>query len=392
MSQCLRCVMGAMVIGVAGMTATAQFVVHVSPQNLGTIKGVSNDGLVAGENTLGRLYRWRPGMVEISPVLNSGISVTHVTAHTSVALVQNASTGNASRIGLWPGGSVTALPAVPPSIAEAPFVANVELTAASADGTRLFGTYLNRDEMPPMLLKMSSPWTWTADEGYTELPTPPAPSHARHGTVRGASSNGNYVVGRSGINTAVGQPSLWSRSASGWSLTMLPFPTTPGPISQTQFDSMSSSAVGVSADGRVVVGSVTYESAPFQQSMMFVRWVDGVVSHTLMAPTSSALASSARVSDDGQLALLRLSASNDVIWQSDGSTIPILDYLTQMGAVFPDGASLSLVRMSADGRTFAGRIAAPSLDTFRQFVVTIPTPATLPLLALAGTLAARRRR
>jgi len=81
-----------------------------------------------------------------------------------------------------------------------------------------------------------------------------------------------------------------------------------------------------------------------------------------------------------------------IAWTEDTGVILFGDYLDSVGAVYDDGFDFAFVSdMSSDGEWFTGwgRNASGS---FTSFVVNVPTPAGLPVLAMGGLFAARRRR
>jgi hypothetical protein len=81
------------------------------------------------------------------------------------------------------------------------------------------------------------------------------------------------------------------------------------------------------------------------------------------------------------------------IWREGVGAQLFSDYLRGAGIEVPTNLALgSITGMSADGRTFAGTCGNAATNEVLGYVVTIPAPSSLVLLALSGGIATRRRR
>jgi probable HAF family extracellular repeat protein len=146
-------------------------------------------------------------------------------------------------------------------------------------------------------------------------------------------------------------------------------------------------AICISADGSVVAGSADYARA--------FLWSDGVYTDL---PYDQALYRGSFVgemNDDatvlvGSLGLLGVTPSRSVaaVWIESQGWVVAQDYFASFGIVMPQGRTIEyLTEVSSDGMTFLG-----SFDNDQSFVVTVPGPGALALLAGGVMFASRRRR
>lgn len=369
-----------------------------------TVRAVSNTGVVTGtynQSPLDRfIYRWNPTQLDSPfsslPSPNLAVSVAGIAAASGQTLLANVPPLSSST---WNGAAITSLPALPAAYIPAqPVSQRLRLAGLSADGSRVFGSYSHNDSMPPGLAYYSIPWTWSAATGYTQLPTPPAdrpmPIGGPYGVLVNNSRNGQHAAGFASSTSIRSLPTTWSLGPLGWSYTTLPFPTdVPGTIVTDTFDFGHNTVSAISDDGRIAIGSIRYRDGANDLLFLDVRWVDGVVTHTRLNGRITDNAQSAQMTADGSLTLVDTMTNSPRIWNADGSTTSLRSYLESSGVTFPSDASIWSIAMSADGLTFAGLLTAPSQGwtTSRPWTVTIPSPATLPLLAFS-LFAARRRR
>ena len=369
-----------------------------------TVSAVSNTGVITGIYNQGALdrfvYRWNPTQLDnpfVSlPSPGPGATVTGIAAASGQTLLANVPPLSSST---WNGATITSLPALPDAYIPAqPVNQRLRLAGITADGSRVFGSYSHNDSMPPGLAYYSIPWTWSAATGYTQLPTPPAdrpmPIGGPYGVLVNNSRNGQHAAGFASSTSIRSLPTTWSLGPLGWSYTTLPFPTdVPGTIVTDTFDFGHNTVSAISDDGRIAIGSVRYRDSASNTLFLDVRWVDGVVTHTRLNGRITDTAQSAQMTADGSLILIDSRTNSSLIWNADGSTTPLRSYLESFGVTFPSDATFWSVSMSADGRTFAGLLTAPSQGwtSSHPWTVTIPSPAALPILAIS-LLAARRRR
>lgn len=151
-----------------------------------------------------------------------------------------------------------------------------------------------------------------------------------------------------------------------------------------------SSANGISGDGRTIVG----EATPFFGNDRAIRWDENGVAHSLGTLPGSFSDEAWGVSHDGSVIVGSSRFGNDwraFIWMEDTGMMLLDDYINSLGFTLPTGWYSERGRaVSGDGLTFAGRARGPNGQA-QGFVVTIPNPASLGLLAASLLVFPRRR-
>ena len=157
----------------------------------------------------------------------------------------------------------------------------------------------------------------------------------------------------------------------------------------------NSEAFDISGDGRHVVGYTRISETRGSACV----WTDGSL-QTLGALPNFAGAKAVSVSDDGSIITgICGNIQGPVtdwcfVWTRDRGLESVSSYFAFHNVVLPDGVSIALsneVKVSRDGRTFFGTARTSSPSVSGSFVVTIPTPATLPLMLLGLAMTRRNR-
>lgn len=239
-------------------------------------------------------------------------------------------------------------------------------SAASGDGHVVVGQSYSENSY-----NSQRAFVWTPQSGYRDIGILPGMFFSEANAV---SRDGSMIVGSS--TGGVSRGYTWTEESG-----MVPLADVPG-------DSQNSQARGMSSDGRIIVG--------YGQNYAAV-WRDGVPESLGSFQGYRTLATDC--SDDGTVIVgttQRGSALGDyaIIWTRSTGIILLSTYLRSNGVDIPADFGLTDVRVSADGRTFAGmsttRISGTFLNT--GYVATIPSPSASLLLSLSLAIAPRRRR
>lgn len=188
------------------------------------------------------------------------------------------------------------------------------------------------------------------------------------------SSDGNIIVGWSSLfdyNDAF----IWTEQTG---MRILP--------SLNGLDSDYSQALGMSSDGRFIVG----RSGDLGDAVI---WRDGVI-HSL--GIGFGRSSAEGVSDDGSIIVGRIFDSREAgafVWTSEHGAQTLADYFARIGVLVPAGVVLDdFIRVSPDGRSFYGRAYYPGFIG-TSFVVTIPSPSPLIIVGVGvAAMSSGRRR
>jgi len=141
-------------------------------------------------------------------------------------------------------------------------------------------------------------------------------------------------------------------------------------------------AYAVSGDGSVVVGA----SGDGTQGVI---WRDGL---PMLLPTPIAERfHPIAVDNSGNVVVGSIGITN-LIWTPGRGTEQLESYLQSFGVQFPIGWNMyTCYSVSGDGLTFAGSGAVAG-SSAQGFVITIPSPASMLVFCIAGSVASRRRR
>lgn len=227
---------------------------------------------------------------------------------------------------------------------------------------------------------------WTSSGGMVALPSLPGVTSAYANAV---SADGSTVVGNYSDSHGWGASFMWRQDTGTVNLGSLPGGTT-------------SSATAVNKDGSVIVGSAyhriktpSYDDI-FQEAYIWTQSGGMVGLGTLAGdnPKNVFLSSAAGVSADGTVVVGMSGTPSGgqvpFLWTAQCGMRPLVDVLTQDYGLDLTGWQLQYVSgISDDGMTMAGggRNPAGQLD---GWVVHVPEPATLSLLALGGLAMFRR--
>lgn len=165
---------------------------------------------------------------------------------------------------------------------------------------------------------------------------------------------------------------------------------TPGDI----FFQESSRGQALSGDGQVVYGfyrwNSVYSNAPQSAGQGLFRWT--AATGTQLITSSLSDLGTTEASENGDFWVM---TSGNIYSHAAGAIITPTQLFTANNVDFANWANLRINQVSGDGLTFAG---TGSFNTGfavindQAWIVTIPTPATLGMLALAGVTTIRRRR
>lgn len=212
---------------------------------------------------------------------------------------------------------------------------------------------------------------WTEGGGYQMLGVTRPGQHGFSQSM-GVSRDGSTVVGISrGADT---QAFIWTTA-----LGMQELPALPGTGAR------STSAFGVNHDGSIVVGQSGFLSTP-------TVWRNGVPTDLGTIPDFGAGRMYASNDSGSVLAgsLNSLSGFSASIYTESRGLELLSSYLAHHGITIPAGVSLrEATSVSASGNVIAGYTSG---STAQGFVVVIPSPASLTLIATGLILAASRRR
>jgi uncharacterized membrane protein len=254
-----------------------------------------------------------------------------------------------------------------------PLADRVEPADMNRDGTAIVGTVSSQQGA------VYAGFIWTPQRGMRTL------GIGTFSQARAVTSDGRTVAG--------GRPSPSNRTeAFTWS------EAGGVRVLENLLPDGESDAFDISGDGRHVVGYTTVSEFEAEACV----WTDGTV-RTLGVLPNFVGSKAVSVSDDGSIITgICGNIQGPVtdwcfVWTRDRGLESVSSYFAFHNVVLPDGVSIALsneVKVSRDGRTFFGTARTSSPSVSGSFVVTIPSPATLPLivLGLAGACRARPSR
>jgi probable HAF family extracellular repeat protein len=239
-------------------------------------------------------------------------------------------------------------------------------------------------------------FTWTEASGFVNLGILPGGDASLACAARGVSADGSVIVGVSG-----GEPVRWTL---GSEMVKLVLPSgrpsnSPGEAIAVSDDgsivagnllsspsnllrwtatgevewiepSRYAFAIGMSADGEVIVGS-----AAFAGVVEAFRWtrLGGLVS--LGRPTDCPYTESSAVSGDGRIVAVYCSAldgERQYLWDVDGGFRPMEGVLESLGADVSDADAIGVSRLSFDGSTILGFVHPQGTAQFRPWIARLP--------------------
>ncbi len=224
----------------------------------------------------------------------------------------------------------------------------------------------------------SSAFRWTTGGPVEAIPDP-------SGTVANfapisMSSDGNTVLRQAFVTGAIIRSFVWTAGAGYQAI-----PST--------FPAGRSIARRLSADGSTAVGFVDDNLLATNDSLAF-RWTAAGGVHTLGLIPGFAESIALGVNADGSTIVGRglngLSSSHAFLWTQALGIVDLNTYLPSQGADLSGWMLTSAYAVSGDGTVITGE--GLFNGQARGFVVTIPAPGPATGLALAGLLAAKRRR
>ncbi len=213
---------------------------------------------------------------------------------------------------------------------------------------------------------------WTAPEGVTVLGNIPG---YLGGEALDVSGDGRTIVGVNRNIDTEQRAFRWTAESGTRGLELL------------SGEQGESRANGISGDGRVIVG--------FSDSLegrRAVRWVDGTAEDLGMVDGFS-LAGAVNANQDGSVVVGALREGNlrhAFYWSESLGMVDLNEYLPSLGVDLTGWVLTSAEDVSADGQTILG--LGLFAGNTRSWVVTIPSPSAVGLMAFAGIACARRRR
>ena len=240
----------------------------------------------------------------------------------------------------------------------------------------------------------SEAWRWTRTGGMQGLGTLPTTDQKPSSTAHGISADGSVIVGGSSI-TGGGVAFRWTESGG-----MIGLEDLPG-------GKMAGNAYAVSANGRWTVGFGDVEDDSGMRHREAALWNEqgGVVGLGFLTDDGglSYHSIATGVSDNGRVVVGYADSddypSGDVafLWTPENGLRPLTEVLLQDYGIDVAAMGWGLVNASAvtpDGRTIVGTgfIRGGGTQGWIVHLPDIPSPSTLPPLALAALLASRRRR
>ncbi|MBS0197204.1 MAG: hypothetical protein JSR77_10640 [Planctomycetes bacterium] len=245
---------------------------------------------------------------------------------------------------------------------------------ASADGSVVVG----KSERGAQTNLDGQAYRWTAGAGLQPLGY--LRGTGSFSEARDVSDDGNIVIGvsQTGGPFAVIEGFRWTPSTGMRALAPLP-----------GHRIVSSEAIGVSGDGRVIVGFQTADNL----AGYAVRWLDGVPFDLGQFPGADHMMAN-HTNYDGSVILGTadgLGNNQVVIWAQDAAPVLLTDYLRAHGVPLPMDVSIPYCEVvSGDGRSFGGTLLSPSLGD-QGFVATIPQP-SIVAVGFAGAMGSAIRR
>lgn len=376
------------VVGLSGVEAHGQtfglrIIEPIPGHNRTTSARVSADGSVLGYSSSGP-FGGVPtqGIIERGGVLTSLSSFTPAISVTTHSALSGSGSFAAGEI-LTPSG-FTLQPAhydfenqrITPIDLPSDAYANGHSTGISHSGDVIVGRF------EEWVTPRSSAFRWTAQGGAQLLQ--PAYTGDREIFAWGVSGDGNTVVGVSqdagrGFSNAM----RWDATGAGIRL-----PSLDGePITNT-------SAMGISADGNVVVGA---SDPSWFGAAVAVVWDMNNQIHRLggslleTALGSQAWAANADGTVIGGAVTIQRNTNDAMIWTEQTQGMLLTEYLALFGIDVPAGVRLhNVLSISVDGRTIAGDARVNGIE--RAYVVHVPAPAGVMVIACGMMFAAARRR
>jgi uncharacterized membrane protein len=296
-----------------------------------------------------------------------------------------------------------------------PFVTSTTINRMSSNGSVFAGGYKSYTAGSPgeivhsASLQSEQAYIWTRETGLRPLGFL-SDTHNRS-TVSGLSADGKVVVGTSSyVSTPMNifspgsEAYIWDEQNGLRGIGLLP-------------ECTNNYATAVSADGRVVIGSCRKNSEPaligVQEGISVIElgleeeafvWDAKNNTRSLGCLPGYKRSIAKFLSDDGSLIFGYCSnfpflplinetrGSHDIFVWTELTGMQSLENILTANGVYLDGWSLDYItNISADGHTITGCGLNPSGLT-EGWIVTIPEPATLTLLALAGMIVLRQKK
>jgi uncharacterized membrane protein len=221
-----------------------------------------------------------------------------------------------------------------------------------------------------------TPFSWSAGGGLVPLGSPP---HSRPIVFASkGTGDGSVIIGNSGSDFGGQMACLWTPAGG------------PQPLGYSQG---LSTAVGVSADGRMIVGT---QGLGVSTQTVYL-WNDGVVS-LIPIPSFARTLSASACSADGNVVAgmyqpLLGGALKPFVWDAAHGVQDLTQLLTGAGISLAGLTLTSIADISADGRTLVGQDTSTVGGTSQgSWIATIPSPGAGGLCVMLGVIAARRRR
>ena len=235
--------------------------------------------------------------------------------------------------------------------------------SVSGDGTTVVGWSSSSNAVP---FPLTEAFVWTASGGMMGLGD--LEGGAFSSEALGVSADGSVVVGL-GSSELGTEAMRWTETAGMEGLGTLP-------------GAVASEATAVSADGSVIVGFATNAEAYTEA----FRWTQDEGMAGLGFPPGSSSSSAVGVSGDGSVVLGGGDVAGPCLWDAVHGWRPLHDLLEADG-VDVDGSWQDLFEtaaISADGRVVTGRGIDSQGRAFVGWVATIPEPEPQLLSAIAA--------
>jgi uncharacterized membrane protein len=219
-------------------------------------------------------------------------------------------------------------------------------------------------------------WRWTQGTGQVSLPLLPG-ALSNYNPALGVSADGRYVVGQG--RASVGYRA-YRYDATDGSIAALP-----ASVGGTVVDA----GRAISPDGQIVAGSAHDKLG---------RWTNGVLD--VAASNSSGTYIRYQMTDDGSTivgsAIISATVDQGIIWDATHGLREIKQALTAdygLGPAMTGWTFTAVNDISGDGKALVGTGTDPNGFT-QAFLVIVPEPGTATLAVIAGAwvIAARRQR